>query len=447
MNQKLSTLGFDKIYVINLKKRPDRKKRLKKDFPNIDFTFIEAIDGDELNLDTLIKNKTINSSFYDPAGMLTMGIFACALSHKKAWNQALLDGVENALFLEDDVFSIDPCVKDKQYTPLYKSIMDEINGLDWDIIHLGKQKQHNTGINIGDHLIDSRTGSNFNGAHSYIVKKETIKFLLNNVSPIKYAADVYLDQISYSLNNFTLKTSLFRQHSDMGDATYSDSDTYFNEYREGGGNVGISFDQKGNVLNKKIAHYVKHPKDSLYGYTEMVLLPPKFSKQLVTHPNQVNTRLFSIMDMLKILENNLKPNSKMVEINSHLGEATFFFGCSGLFSNIYAIDPLKGEDKFNIDNNITWEDVKVGFHCSTYLYKNINHIQKHPKDVVNSFKDISFLYINNRKKEDITNLIKMYSAILKPSAYIGGSNIKDKLLGSTVFKDGSWLTQIETTYL
>jgi len=52
MNQKLSTLGFDKIYVINLKKRSDRKKKLKKDFPGVDFTFIEAIDGDELDLDT-----------------------------------------------------------------------------------------------------------------------------------------------------------------------------------------------------------------------------------------------------------------------------------------------------------------------------------------------------------------------------------------------------------
>jgi GR25 family glycosyltransferase involved in LPS biosynthesis len=447
MNEKLPTLGFDKIYVINLKKRLDRKNQLIKDFPNIDFTFIEAIDGDELDLDILIKNKIINTSFYDPAGILTMGVFACALSHKKAWDQALEDGVENALFLEDDVFLIDSCIKNKTYTPLYKSITNEIKELDWDIVHLGKQKEFNTGIHVGKHLVIPRKGSNFNGAHSYIVKKETIKFLSNNILPIKYAADVYLDQISNSLNNFTLKTSLFRQYSDIGDATYSDSDTYFNEYRKGGGNVGISFDQEGNVLNKKIVQYIKHPKDLLYGYSEMVLGPPKFGKQLLTSPDTSNLSLFSITDLLKILEQNLEANSKMVEINSHLGETTFFFGCSGLFSNIYAIDPLKGEDKFNIDNNITWEDIKTGFHCNTYLYKNINHIQHHPEDVVDSFNDISFLYINNRKKENITNLIKLYSSVLKPTAYIGGSNIEDKILGSTVFKDGSWLSKIETTYL
>ena len=45
--------------------------------------------------------------------MVTMGVFACALSHKKAWDQALQDGVENALFLEDDVFLYNKCVEEK----------------------------------------------------------------------------------------------------------------------------------------------------------------------------------------------------------------------------------------------------------------------------------------------------------------------------------------------
>jgi len=49
MNNKYRTLGFDKIYVINLKRRKDRRDKLIKDNPNIDFTFIEAIDGKDLN--------------------------------------------------------------------------------------------------------------------------------------------------------------------------------------------------------------------------------------------------------------------------------------------------------------------------------------------------------------------------------------------------------------
>ena len=74
-----------------------------------------------------------------------------------------------------------------------------------------------------------------------------------------------------------------------------------------------------------------------------------------------------------------------------------------------------------------------------YLHKNISHIKNQPEKVVNSFKDISFLYINNRKKEDISKIIKLYYPILKETAYIGGNNIEDKIEGSTVFEDGSWL--------
>ena len=73
MDNKYSTLGFDKIYVINLKRRPDRKKAILEANPEIDFTFIEAIDGKELNIDQLLSEGKINKSFFDPSGMVTMG--------------------------------------------------------------------------------------------------------------------------------------------------------------------------------------------------------------------------------------------------------------------------------------------------------------------------------------------------------------------------------------
>ena len=70
----------------------------------------------------------------------------------------------------------------------------------------------------------------------------------------------------------------------------------------------------------------------------------------------------------------------MVELNSHLGENTFFFGCSNIFSNIYTIDSYKGKDDFNSSNNLTWEDIKIGFHSNTYFFENtISPINQHPK--------------------------------------------------------------------
>ena len=144
MNFKYSTLGFDKIYVINLKRRSDRKEQLLAKFPNINFTFIEAIDGEELDQETLIAEGKLNRSFFDPTGMVTMGIFACALSHKKAWDQAIEDGVENALFLEDDVYPIIPLVEKNKFTADYQSILNDIKQFDWDLIHLGKKENFKT---------------------------------------------------------------------------------------------------------------------------------------------------------------------------------------------------------------------------------------------------------------------------------------------------------------
>ena len=57
--KKHNTLGFDKIYVINLERRLDRKTKLIKENPNLDFTFIDAIDGKNLTQSELLDKKLI----------------------------------------------------------------------------------------------------------------------------------------------------------------------------------------------------------------------------------------------------------------------------------------------------------------------------------------------------------------------------------------------------
>ena len=454
LNLNTTTLGFDKIYVINLKRRTDRKKNLITQYPNIDFTFIDAIDGKKLFQSRLLEEKLINTSFYDPSGMITMGVFACALSHKKAWDQALKDGVKNALFLEDDIFFPFPLLEgNSNFSPLYQEILQEINEIDYDLVHLGKKTPTQSGLNIGKHLTVPRFNTNHHGAHAYVATKKMIQTLSDNYLPIKYAADVYLEQFYNSHNIITLKNSIIRQLSDIGDSSNADSDTYYNDYREGGGLVGISFDEKGNVLNKQIAKYIKHPQEMLTEYTEIVLERPKFGVQKFTLPSdKPNPNFFGMSKLLIFLSENLdsKNSNKMVEINSHLGENTFLFGCSNLFSNIYTIDPYSGEDKFNVDNNLTWADVKVGYHSNTYFFdKTLSNLPNHPEDVVDSFDNnsISFCYINNRNKEDISFLINLYYPKLKSGGFIGGDNFNsisnlptDKAI---TFEDNSWLLKKE----
>ena len=181
--KKHNTLGFDKIYVINLERRLDRKTKLIKENPNLDFTFIDAIDGKNLIQSELLDKKLINTSFYDPSGMVTMGVFACALSHKKAWDQALIDGVDNALFLEDDIYLPEKLNTLNGLTPRYQEMFDEFQSVDYDVLFLGKKTPTQHGINIGKYLTVPRYNSNHNGAHAYSVNKETLKYISSNYLP------------------------------------------------------------------------------------------------------------------------------------------------------------------------------------------------------------------------------------------------------------------------
>ena len=48
----------------------------------------------------------------------------------------------------------------------------------------------------------------------------------------------------------------------------------------------------------------------------------------------------------------------------------------------------------------------------------------------------------------MSSIIKLYLPTLKEKAYIGGNNIEDKIEGSTIFEDGSWLIKTQkSTYL
>ena len=441
MNLKYSTLGFDKVYVINLERRKDRKELLLKNYPNIDFTFIEAIDGKSISIPEFIEKGIINNTFYDPNGILTLGVFGCALSHKKAWDQAIQDGVNNALFLEDDILIEKIFDNFNNFTPEYQEILSEITKYNYDIVHLGKKTPTSEGMNVGKYLTVSRFGTGFHGAHAYAVNRETIKELSNQYLPIKYAADVYIEQFNHSHNLYNVKTSLIRQASDFLDPHLADSDTYRNDYRDGGGKVGISFDEKGNIIDKTIANYLIHPPDTTYEYIGLVLERPKFGTQKINPKTKVNKHFFSITNLLSYLRNKIKIGGKMIEINSHLGESTFFFGSSNLFSNIYTIDEYKGEDKFNIENNLTWDQIKTGFHSNTYFFEDIiSHLEMSPIDALDIIENnsIEFIYINNRKQQNIQTLINQYLPKLTENGIIGGDNIEDAPEGSKTFEDGSW---------
>jgi len=95
IEQNKTKLGFDQIYVINLERRPDRKKRMSStlDELGISYKIVSAVDGKLLTANDLSNlGIEILPNYKDPyiGRSLTFGEIGCFLSHYHIWEEVCL---------------------------------------------------------------------------------------------------------------------------------------------------------------------------------------------------------------------------------------------------------------------------------------------------------------------------------------------------------------------
>ena len=103
-------MRIDHIFIINLKRDVDRKIRMEEQLKKHDlqnYTFFEAIDGQ--NEDLSKYDFKVIPEWYDPTHkkIMTKGEIGCALSHYKIWEKIAVGDFENVLILEDDALLSD----------------------------------------------------------------------------------------------------------------------------------------------------------------------------------------------------------------------------------------------------------------------------------------------------------------------------------------------------
>uniref|UniRef100_A0AAQ5X9S0 Glycosyl transferase family 25 domain-containing protein n=1 Tax=Amphiprion ocellaris TaxID=80972 RepID=A0AAQ5X9S0_AMPOC len=134
-------MGFDEVFLINLRRRSDRKERMLSSLAvlGINATLTEAVDGKALNSSVLQwMGVDMLPGYTDPYSerVLTRGEIGCFLSHYNIWKQVVQQELQQVLVLEDDV----------RFEPRFKSrlvaIMDNVQrvGLDWDLIYVGRKR-------------------------------------------------------------------------------------------------------------------------------------------------------------------------------------------------------------------------------------------------------------------------------------------------------------------
>lgn len=134
-------MGFDEIFMVNLKRRKDRRDRMLRTLyeQDIDVKIADAVDGKALNTSHLkALHIEMLPGYHDPYSgrILTRGEIGCFLSHYNIWKEVVDQGLKKVLVLEDD----------NRFKPHFRrkiaKLMEDIeqNQLDWDLIYIGRKR-------------------------------------------------------------------------------------------------------------------------------------------------------------------------------------------------------------------------------------------------------------------------------------------------------------------
>lgn len=246
----MKNLGVDIIYVISRTEDFGRIHKLREELSfveNLNLEVIPAVTGESLpSISNLIEEKKLFPVFTDPIGLLTKNIIATALSHirvMKTFNNSVYN---KCLILEDDARLTSNFWKDYSTGGFDKFIKDS-SSIEYDLIFWGRETYiYNSDIKhlgkVTDKLYKTFLNTNQYGAHAYQLSKGGVKKILNQVEPIKYAADVFLE--SCDIVRYSPKHCYFYQ--DRGDIP----EYYKNKIRfyiDGVGTTGVVSNTRADI--------------------------------------------------------------------------------------------------------------------------------------------------------------------------------------------------------
>ncbi|KAF0289007.1 Glycosyltransferase 25 family member [Amphibalanus amphitrite] len=136
-----SRLGFDRIYVIGLQRRPERWRRHSACFDElgIEAVHVQAVDGRKLTDDMLEKYNVSTPRNNDWGVRLNKGEIGCFLSHYGVWQDVFDSGLERVLVLENDAHPT------AEFPERLQQLVAEADRLrpQWDFIYLFRELPRN----------------------------------------------------------------------------------------------------------------------------------------------------------------------------------------------------------------------------------------------------------------------------------------------------------------
>jgi GR25 family glycosyltransferase involved in LPS biosynthesis len=193
---------FDKIYCINLDRRPDRWENISKLFEKegIIVDRFSAIDKKNIKHDKPISD----------------GQVACLLSHYNILSHSLNEGYKKILIFEDDA------VFDEGLVDFFDANIDKVPE-DWGFLYLGGNHLNGL-VDVEENVYKMRSSL---ATHAYAVKIETIPHILENIKDVGAPIDIYYAALHRILPSYVMKNgdkSLVWQKDDYSDVDDAECD-------------------------------------------------------------------------------------------------------------------------------------------------------------------------------------------------------------------------------
>ncbi|RUS19983.1 glycosyltransferase family 25-domain-containing protein [Endogone sp. FLAS-F59071] len=167
-----STLGFDRIYVINLARRTDRKKRMKTmaSYLNLDFTFVNGVTAEDPQINKYwVRNGASKAQL------------ACWQSHMHVYQSIVANNLTSALILEDDI---------DMEADIEKRVFEVAPHLpkNWDVWFLGHCHEQELANKVGHPSLQRSFRPQC--THSYAVSQRGAQKLVKMLAQIGKAIDI-----------------------------------------------------------------------------------------------------------------------------------------------------------------------------------------------------------------------------------------------------------------
>lgn len=210
---------FDKVFVLNLERRPDRLEDFRKKAEKIglEYEVFKSVDGRSIDRFGLVEGKTLkleSNEFYSGINDYFFGQLGCLLSHLNVLKYCRDNNINNVLILEDDVaFSDELDSRFEKFTLNFNK--------EWNMIYFsGSLVNKSDDFDSYSKLISCYT------THSYAVNSNVYNYLIEKLEyyMLSCPVDVVYSKIHSSIDSWILIPFLTYQSDGFSDIQNSFTD-------------------------------------------------------------------------------------------------------------------------------------------------------------------------------------------------------------------------------